>query len=451
MTITVAGGLIQLSGSLALSPLWIDLITIPLFSAAAGVLVNWSGIFMLFSPVNFHGVYLPGVKTLFPFLPRRIQVLPLWAPGGIIGYQGFIPARGEKMAAMVVHNVVSKIGTPKDFVAEFAEASVIAHLVDLVNADLRPLVTRVMESEHPELWSQMSPGIRDMLIGRIEARMPWIAARAVEEGGDNADQLLDLRLLAVRVLTDRLDILNDVAKKLAGPEIRLMIRIGLLGLPFGLLLVLILHSYRAVPIFNHIPSALVIIVGAMLIGMTVNLIAIKVAFEPAEPAPRYRYPWRQASLAKRQNDAAEDFGQMLANDILTIDNITRELLHGPRGDRTAKFIEHLVADEVDQILGVLKKSIQIAVGPKEFQAVLDSSSAVAADYTTTLVGKDEAFMTEQRARIAQFGTQKLRALPAKEFVDVIYAMIEQDAWLLYVHGAALGALVGIAHIALFGA
>ncbi len=448
--LNLAGGLIDLPQRTGLSPLWVDVITIPLFSAVAGVLVNWSGIYMLFSPVKFHGFYLPGVKMLFPFLPRRIQVLPLWAPGGIIGYQGFIPARGEKMAAMVVHNVVAKIGTPKDFLAEFADDSVIAHLVELVKVDLRPLVSGVMEREHPKLWAQMSPGLRDILFERIEEQLPSIAARAIDEGGQNADQLLDLRLLAVRILTDRLDILNDVAKKLAGPEIRLMIRIGLLGLPLGLVLALILHTYHAVPYLREIPSAAIIIVGAMLIGMTVNLIAIKVAFEPADPAPWYRYPWRQASLAKRQNEAAEDFGHMLANDILTIDNIAREMLHGPRGDRTVKFIEHLIADEVDQVLGALKTSVQIAVGPKEFKAVLDSSSTVAVDYTTTLVAKDDAFMTEQRARVAEFGTQKLRALPAKEFVDVIYAMIEQDAWLLYVHGAALGALVGVAHIALFG-
>ncbi len=448
--VSVAGGLIDLPSRIGLSPFLVDLITIPLFSAVAGVLVNWSGIYMLFSPVKFHGFYLPGVKMVFPFLPRRIQVLPLWAPGGIIGYQGFIPARGEKMAAMVVHNVVAKIGTPKDFLAEFADDTVIAHLVDLVRADLRPLVSGVMEREHPKLWSQMSPGLHDILYERIEERLPSIAARAIEEGGQNADQLLDLRLLAVRILTDRLDILNDVAKKLAGPEIRLMIRIGLLGLPFGLVLALVLHTYHAVPYLREIPSAAIIITGAMLIGMTVNLIAIKVAFEPADPAPRYRYPWRQASLAKRQNEAAEDFGHMLANDILTIDNIARELLHGPRGDRTVKFIEHLISDEVDDVLGALKTSVQIAVGPKEFKAVLDSGSTVAVDYTSTLMTKDEAFMTAQRARVAEFGTQKLRALPAKEFVDVIYAMIEQDAWLLYVHGAALGALVGLAHIALFG-
>ncbi|MFV0496411.1 hypothetical protein [Mycobacterium sp.] len=96
-----------------MSRLWLDLITIPVFSAVAGVLVNWSGIYMLFGPVKFHGVYLPGLKTVFPFLPRRVQVLPLWAPAGMIGYQGFIPARAETMAAMVFHNIVSRIGTPR--------------------------------------------------------------------------------------------------------------------------------------------------------------------------------------------------------------------------------------------------------------------------------------------------------------------------------------------------
>lgn len=439
---------IQLLGGT--SRFWIDLVTIPIFSAAAGVLVNWSGIFMLFSPVKFHGVYLPGLKTVFPFLPRRIQVLPLWAPGGIIGYQGFIPARGAKMAALVVHSVVSKIGTPGDFLAEFAEESVVSHLIELVRPDVKPLVSRIMGDQHPQLWSEMPPGMRTILFERIEDRLPHVARRAVSLAGDTADQLLDLRLLAVRILTDRPEVLNDVAKKLAGPEIRLMIRVGLLGLPLGVILALLLHSYTAIPILRVVPPAVVIVGGAMLIGTSVNLLAIKIAFEPAEPAPRYRYPWRQANLAKRQHEAARDFGTMLASDILTIDNVADELLFGPRGDRTVRFIEYLIADEVDQVLGILKTSVQIAVGPKEFKAILNGGSNVAAEYTTTLLAKDDDFMNRQRARIAEFGTQKLRVLPPKEFVDVIYAMIEQDAWLLYAHGAALGALVGLSHIAIFG-
>lgn len=433
-----------------MSRLWIDLITIPLFSAAAGVLVNWSGIYMLFSPVKFHGVYLPGLKTLFPFLPRRIQVLPLWAPGGVIGYQGFIPARAEKMAAMVVHNIVAKIGTPKDFVAEFAEEAVIAHIVELVRSDLRPIVSSAMEREHPQLWAQMSPRIREMLFERIESQLPSIADRALADTAENADQLIDLRLMAVRSLTSNQQLMNRIAKELAGPEIRLMIRIGLLGFPFGAILALILHWYPRWGPLHVIPPAGVVIAGAMLIGILVNYFAVKVAFEPADPQPRYRYPWRQAKLAKRQHQAARDFGHLLAFDILTFDNVANELLHGPRGDRTMGFIEELVATEVNEALGPLKTSIRVAVGAKEFDAVLSQSSALAADYGPVWLTKDEQFLNAQRIKMADFGTEKLRALPPKDFVAVIYAMIEQDAWLLYAHGGALGGLVGLAHIGVFG-
>jgi hypothetical protein len=41
------------------SRFWVALITIPVFSAIASVLVNWSGTYTLFSPIKFHGVY-PG-------------------------------------------------------------------------------------------------------------------------------------------------------------------------------------------------------------------------------------------------------------------------------------------------------------------------------------------------------------------------------------------------------
>ena len=55
----------------------LELVTIPLFTGVIGYITNWTGILMLFKPVAFHGIRLPGLRALFPFLPKRIQVLPL--------------------------------------------------------------------------------------------------------------------------------------------------------------------------------------------------------------------------------------------------------------------------------------------------------------------------------------------------------------------------------------
>jgi hypothetical protein len=64
----------------------------------------------------------------------------------------------------------------------------------------------------------------------------------------------------------------------------------------------------------------------------------------------------------------------------------------------------------------------------------------------------EPELTEAQAkRIEEFSTEKLRQVPPAKFGEMLYAAVEQDAWLLYVHGGALGVLVGAAHILIFGA
>ena len=48
-------------------------------------------------------------------------------------------------------------------------------------------------------------------------------------------------------------------------------------------------------------------------------------------------------------------------------------------------------------------------------------------------------------------TERLRELPPEEFMEMLYSAVEQDAWLLYVHGGVLGLFVGLSHLAIFGA
>ena len=71
--------------------LLIDLISVPLFTGVIGYMTNWTGVLMLFQPMRFHGVHVPGLKVLFPILPRRVQVLPLIRYDGRLGWQGIVP------------------------------------------------------------------------------------------------------------------------------------------------------------------------------------------------------------------------------------------------------------------------------------------------------------------------------------------------------------------------
>ena len=54
----------------------LSLITIPLFTGAIGYVTNWSGVWMLFYPMRFAGIRVPGLAPLANVMPRRIQQIP---------------------------------------------------------------------------------------------------------------------------------------------------------------------------------------------------------------------------------------------------------------------------------------------------------------------------------------------------------------------------------------
>src|ERR1700730_12292506 len=126
----------------------VDIISVPIFSAVAGLLTNWTGVIMLFAPVRFTGFYIPGLKRLFPFLPRKLQILPTLAPNGILGFQGFVPCRAEKMGSLVVDTSISRIGSISDFYQELNPDQLAESIAVAARPDIRRLATEIVETQH---------------------------------------------------------------------------------------------------------------------------------------------------------------------------------------------------------------------------------------------------------------------------------------------------------------
>ncbi|MFC4948237.1 hypothetical protein [Pseudonocardia sp. GCM10023141] len=445
-----ASGLIDWEELTGQSKLVIDLVSIPIFSALAGLLTNWTGVLMMFAPVRFTGFYVPGLKTLFPFLPRKLQILPTFAPGGILGFQGFIPARAEKMASLMVDKAITKIGSVHDFYRELEPDAIAAHLAAAGQELFRPLVADLMQREHPQLWRDLSPHMKELVHRQVEAKIPEIARTALHRIGDNVDQLVDVKLLAVGHLRRHPELLKDIFYGMGAPELRFMVRSGVLGAPIGFLLAVYLQVHEHFFLLSWIPSWVIVLLGASLIGIAVNVIAIKVVFTPGEPQPRYKYPWKHAKLAKRQPQAAADLGHAFAYQVITMPNVTHELLAGPRGDRTTVVIQDVLSKEIGVILGPITSMVRVAVGASEFDAIQAGAGTAVLQVAPGVV-QDAAFSKVQAEKIDRFCTEKLRALPPGQFMDMLYSAIEQDAWLLYAHGGLLGIAVGVAHLILFGA
>ncbi|MFF0541380.1 hypothetical protein ACFYTF_00910 [Nocardia thailandica] len=448
---TLASGLFidweELTGQ---SKFVVDLVTFPIFSALAGWLTNWTGVLMLFWPVQFKGFHVPGLQVLYPYFPRRVQVLPTFSGDGRrLGFQGFIPARAEKMASICVDKALMRIGSPRDFIHELDLDGIGDYLAEHARDQVPTIVDEIMYRDNPDLWRSLPRQVKQAVYQRVERQLPTLGRRAFASLGDNIDQILDVKNFVIRYLEKNPEILKDLTTTIAAPELKFMVRVGLLGAPFGLLLALYLHVHDRIPVWGWVPPWVIVLAASAAIGVFVNVIAIKMVFEPGDPQPRYKYLWRQALLAKRQPQAATDLAHILAYQVLTVENLTNELLEGPNGDKTRQLMERVVSEEIHRQLGATTFMVRAAMGKKQFENLATAGAGAGISLAPSMV-EDEQFALAQAKKIDDFAGRKLRQLTPGEFMEMFYASVEQDAWLLYLHGGALGLVVGAVHLLTFG-
>jgi len=125
---------------------WWHLLSIPIFTGVVGWLINWTGLIMLFSPVRFHGVKVPGMRQLSRLLPRRLQEVPGILQGGL-GWQGIVPARAAKMGSIAVDKAIAKLGTPKEFYQELEPDQIAEHIVKVFQPEMPAMIEEIMRRQ----------------------------------------------------------------------------------------------------------------------------------------------------------------------------------------------------------------------------------------------------------------------------------------------------------------
>ena len=210
----------------------LSLITIPLFTGAIGYVTNWSGVWMLFYPVRFAGLRVPGLAPLANVMPRRIQQIPGLGQGGL-GWQGIVPSRAAKMGSIAVDKGISKLGSPGDFYRQLDPEAIAEQILETARGEIHDVVERIMERERPQLWHDLPPRVRAAVHARVEEQLPQIV-RTITDGDRHPHRRADRRqadgdppLEANPALANR--IFLEVGRK----ELRFIVNFGFF---FGLLL-----------------------------------------------------------------------------------------------------------------------------------------------------------------------------------------------------------------------
>jgi hypothetical protein len=418
---------------------WIDLISIPLFTGVIGYITNWTGVLMLFKPVRFYGFKVPGLKLLFPYLPRRVRILPLIRYDGRLGWQGIVPSRADKMASISVDKGLAKLGSISDFYRELEPDRIAEHLTVIAQAEIRAVVEQIMQQENPQLWHDLPPVIKEAVFARVRSQLPGIIRHITDEIGENVDQLIDAKLMVITYFGKHPELLNELFLIMGRKELTFMQNFGFyFGLPMGFVLFGILQLY---------PAWWILPVGGVVIGWVVNWLGITMIFEPV--FPKKWVPWRQGLLIKRQPEVTEMYSQMVADNVITLQNVGNELMTGPRSDRTHQLLEDSLRPAVDQAVGPARAAVRVAIGTKEYDQIRSSLATEATGFAP-IAFNDAEFSRRQSVKIYKYISTQMSRMGPDDFVEMLRSAIKQDEWLLFFHGGALGLFAGFLHLAIFG-
>jgi uncharacterized membrane protein YheB (UPF0754 family) len=199
-----------------------------------------------------------------------------------------------------------------------------------------------------------------------------------------------------------------------------------------------------------LPYWWVLPVCGVVIGWVTNMLAIYMIFEPVEPR-RLGPLLLQGLFLRRQEEVADTYAEIIADEVVTIGNIGAQLMHGPRSDRTRRLLETSLRPAVDRAAGgtVTREAVRLAVGPREYETIRESVAAEAASYTMTPL-TDPEFNRRQSERVEELLSRRMREMSHPDFVELLRSAMRQDEWLLYLHGAVLGFGAGLVHLGIFG-
>ncbi len=153
-------------------PLWVY-ITIPFGAAFVGWITKILALKMMFHPVEFKGIK--------PYL----------------GWQGQIPKRAPKMAAVAVDSLTSGILKPEELFDKIDPDELVKELGGPLREASEELVDTIMMAFQPQVWRATPDPVKKLIIDNVEGRIPTAARGMFEEFRGQVDQIFDIKHMVV--------------------------------------------------------------------------------------------------------------------------------------------------------------------------------------------------------------------------------------------------------------
>jgi uncharacterized membrane protein YheB (UPF0754 family) len=384
---------------------------IPLIAGFIGWFTNWLAVKATLYPVDFVGI------------PPAF------------GWQGVIPKNTDEMSQSFSKLIHDKLVDMEKLFADIDHED--NEELDKVVEDVSVEIIREFSTNiAPESWARAREKLREYINMLVRRNVRRVTVEIFDRMAAEAGDFIDIDKIAHEALVEDRALLGRVLMDVAGPEFKFIERSGLwFGFLFGVIQMGVWIIY---------PEGWVLPVAGFLVGYVTNWLAMNLIYEPREPVQIGPFKI-QGVFIKRQREVATQFADVIADRVLTPENMVQHISEGPNRQRLLDILEGQVEESMQEYERDAMVAMLVSKDKLE-EAKTDLLDRVRnADMSDSRQIK--TFADQSRKIHAQM-EENLGALDADQFGGILRPVFQKDEWKLILAGGVIGTGIGALQVVL---
>jgi uncharacterized membrane protein YheB (UPF0754 family) len=384
---------------------------IPLIAGFIGWFTNWLAVKATLYPVEFVGI------------PPAF------------GWQGVIPKNTDEMSQSFSKLIQDKLVDMEKIFADIDHDD--NEELDKVVEDVSVEIIREFSTNiAPDSWARAREKLREYINMLVRRNVRRVTVEILDRMAAEAGDFIDIDKIAHEALVEDRALLGRVLMDVAGPEFKFIERSGLwFGFLFGVIQMGVWIVY---------PEGWVLPVAGFLVGYVTNWLAMNLIYEPREPVQIGPFKI-QGVFIKRQTEVATQFADVIADRVLTPENMVQHISEGPNRQRLLDILEGQVEESMKEYERDAMVAMLVSKDKLE-EAKADLLGRVRnADMTDSRQIK--TFANQSRKIHAQMEAN-LGALDADQFGGILRPVFQKDEWKLILAGGVIGTGIGALQVVL---
>ncbi|MCR1951571.1 MULTISPECIES: DUF445 family protein [unclassified Clostridium] len=189
---------------------------------------------------------------------------------------------------------------------------------------------------------------------------------------------------------------------------------------------------------NFITILILTIVGG-LIGWITNILAIKLLFRPIKPV---KIPILNIEILglipKRKNEIAANIGEVISNELLSIDDILDQALSSSNGENFNSYIIDKIKNIINEKLNIIPMPFRMMASPY-IDDILNKEVPNAVDE----ISVDLLDKAKENVNIQEIVEEKINQLDLEKLEDIIISVAKKELKHIEILGLVLGAIIGV--------